>query len=104
MYECCDLYINPRTNRRRDFIYRCAIQGVPVVTLPEGDVYDNIGDSFAVNGGYDEMADEILHYMNDVNFYQSQSGNSQEYHTSQMVEQNDEYYADAINELEDRLK
>lgn len=103
LYECCDLFINPRRTGGGISAIDALYKGVPVVTLPEGDVYDNIGDSFAVNGGYDEMEDEIIRYMNDEMLYQKKSDQAREI-AHQMVEKNDLYYVDAIHELEDRLR
>ena len=70
--ENCDLYINPYRRGGGTSGVEALFKGLPVVTLPYGDVATNVGEDFWVDS-YDEMAEMIKRYKNDKEFYKMMS-------------------------------
>lgn len=66
--ELCDLYVNPRRKGGGSSVVEAMYLEKPVVSIAYGDVALNIGEEFCVEN-YEEMADEILRYSNDKNYY-----------------------------------
>lgn len=60
MTECMDLYVNPKRSGGGSSVAESLYKGLPVVTLPVGDVSAAAGESFRV-ADYGEMAETILH-------------------------------------------
>lgn len=73
-YDLCDLYINPLRQGGGVSAFLSMYKGLPVVTYRYGDVYYVAGDEFSLPCGDTEgMVSEILKYINDEEYYKSQS-------------------------------
>ncbi|WP_027204500.1 glycosyltransferase [Butyrivibrio fibrisolvens] len=72
-----DLYVNPIRLGGGTSAQEAMLKGVPVVTCKTGDVYANCHDDFAVDD-YDEMVQVIERYVNDADYYKSQSKKAHE--------------------------
>lgn len=70
--ECCDLYVNPRRKGGGSSAAEALFMGLPVVTLPFGDVAAAAGERF-VAADYEEMKDRIRRYCQDESFYREMS-------------------------------
>lgn len=70
--EVCDLYVNPKRTGGGTSVIEAMHQGLPAVSLPMGDVALGAGEAFCVST-YDEMAKQIVRYMQDAEFYRRQS-------------------------------
>lgn len=70
--EVCDLYVNPIRKGGGTSCVEALYKGVPVVTTNYGDVSVNAGKDFCVEN-YAEMADQILKYYQDKEYYQVMS-------------------------------
>lgn len=66
--ENIDLYINPLRQGGGTSAVEALFKGIPVVTLPYGDVAANVGDDFCVQD-YEQMVQKINEYVEDSNFY-----------------------------------
>lgn len=67
-YSCLDLYVNPNRHGGGTSAVMALTAGVPVVTLPGGDVAWNVGEDFTV-ADEGQMEEEILRYIRDKEFY-----------------------------------
>ena len=70
--ECCDLYINPLRTGGGTSAAEAMYKGLPVVTLPVGDVALGAGEYFHVKD-YNEMIVKINRYSKDKRFYEEDS-------------------------------
>lgn len=70
--ECCDLYVNPNRNGGGSSASEALYKGLPVVTLPAGDVSVAAGEQFWVCD-YDEMEMQVLRYVHDEAYYHEMS-------------------------------
>ena len=70
--DCCDLYINPRRKGGGTSSFEAMYKGIPLITLPVGDVGLAAGPDFHVQD-YDEMIQTISKYKSDRNYYEEQS-------------------------------
>lgn len=70
--ECCDLYINPMRTGGGTSAAEALYKGLPVVTLPVGDVALGAGAYFYVEN-YDEMIKKINQYVSDKELYECDS-------------------------------
>lgn len=75
--EVCDLYVNPYRAGGGTSAADALYKGVPVVTLPYGDVFVLTGEEFATES-YDTMAGLIQKYKNDTEFYNKMSDYAKE--------------------------
>lgn len=71
--ECCDLYVNPKRSGGGSSAAEALYKGIPVVTLPNGDVSIAAGSEFWVKD-YQKMQDIIMKYVVDKDFYKEMSG------------------------------
>ncbi|MCI5713375.1 MAG: glycosyltransferase [Lachnospiraceae bacterium] len=69
VYGALDLYVNPKRMGGGYSSIFAAIAGLPVVTLPDCDVANNVGEQFVVND-YSEMVDIVGKYIKDKEFYE----------------------------------
>ncbi len=72
VFACGDLYVNPRRAGGGSSVAEALYQGLPALTLPEGDVSAAAGEAFRVRD-YEQMEREILRYMDDAGYYGRQS-------------------------------
>lgn len=70
--EKCDLYVNPKRNGGGSSASEALYKGLPVVTLPTGDVSVAAGAEFCVND-YNEMERMILRYISEEQYYKEMS-------------------------------
>lgn len=70
--ECMDLYVNPARSGGGSSAAEALAKGLPVVTLPVGDVAVAAGEVFEV-GDYAAMQQQILHYATDRGLYAKMS-------------------------------
>lgn len=75
--DCCDLYINPKRMGGGTSVFEAMYKGLPVVTLPIGDVGLAAGREFHA-AGYDEMLKNIQRYAADKEYYGKQSVKAKE--------------------------
>lgn len=97
--EVLNLYLNPD---RLGGGWSSAIAlhaGIPVVTLPEGDVAYNVSEKFIVNN-YEEMYNIICRYMNDPEFYRQQQQEARQY----AKEHGENKVIDFLDEMLKRIK
>lgn len=70
--DCCDLYINPKRKGGGTSAFEAMYKGMPLVTLPLGDVGLAAGADFQA-ADYDEMIRQISEYKADREYYEVQS-------------------------------
>lgn len=75
--DICNLYVNPVRMGGGSSVVEAMSVGLPVITTNFGDVAVNAGEAFWVNG-YDEFPGTVIKYMNDRDFYNSQSNKAHE--------------------------
>ena len=73
-----DLFINPKRTGGAGGAIRSMLQGIPVTTLSECDVAAGAGEDFVCET-YEEMIEDVIHYMNDPEYYKSQSQKAKEH-------------------------
>jgi glycosyltransferase involved in cell wall biosynthesis len=66
--EICDVYINPRRQGGGSSAVEAMIKGLPVLTLPVGDVALGVGETFHVTD-YKAMAERLLALQRDREYY-----------------------------------
>ena len=72
LMEICDLYVNPDRSGGGFSVIEAFSKGKPGVYLKKGDVYTAGGEDFAV-GTFDDMAEQIIKYKEDHEYYNSMS-------------------------------
>lgn len=70
--ECCDLYVNPKRKGGGTSCAEALSKGLPVVTLPFGDVAAAAGESFWMDN-YTAMKEKIERYCRDKKYYEKMS-------------------------------
>jgi glycosyltransferase involved in cell wall biosynthesis len=70
-YHIADIYLNPPRKGGGISGLLAIHNGIPVITLPDNDVSNNVGYEFTCNSN-DEILKIVLKYMNDESFYESQ--------------------------------
>lgn len=70
--ECCDIFVNPKRKGGGSSAAEALFLGLPVVTLPFGDVAAAAGEHFQVKD-YGAMKDQICRYSKDPAFYEEMS-------------------------------
>lgn len=73
-----DLYLNPERLGGGWSSMIALYAGIPVVTLPTGDVAYNVSGEFVVSN-YEEMYETICRYMRDSEFYKAQQQEAIQY-------------------------
>lgn len=68
--KLADVYINPKRSGGGRSSFEALYYGVPVLTLKYGDVYDIVGDTFAVDS-YDDMYQSVKSYLADRIAYET---------------------------------
>ena len=77
LMEICDLYVNPDRLGGGFSVIEAFAKGRPGVYLNRGDVYTAGGEDFAV-GSFDEMANQIIKYKDDKEYYNKMAGLAKE--------------------------
>ncbi|MEZ3424871.1 MAG: hypothetical protein K1W39_14355, partial [Lachnospiraceae bacterium] len=72
LMDICDLYVNPDRSGGGFSVIEAFSIGKPGVYLKKGDVYTAGGEDFAV-GTFDDMAEQIIKYKKDKEYYNSMS-------------------------------
>ena len=98
---CGDLYVNPRRAGGGSSVAEALYQGLPAVTLPEGDVPAAAGEAFRVRD-YEQMEREILRYMDDAGYYSRQSARARE-RAKELLDSR-KSFGEAIEKLEEKIK
>lgn len=105
LYDLVDLYINPYRAGGGTSAIEALYKGVPVLTCRYGDIYDAVGDDFAVGAigkkDYDEMEERIRLYLTDEKYYREQSEKARE--TAKEKVDNDQVIVDMMREFERRM-
>lgn len=70
--ECCDIYVNPKRRGGGSSSAEALFMGLPVVTMPFGDVAAAAGEDFWVKD-YEDMKKQICRYCQDKKFYEEMS-------------------------------
>ena len=70
LWECLDLYVNPKRLGGGFSIIEAFYMGVPGITIDYGDVAASAGSAFCVRD-YEEMTDTIWRYITDPDYYQT---------------------------------
>ncbi len=77
VYECCDIYINPKRLGGGTSVAEAMSKGLPAVTIDYGDVAIGAGDDFTVKD-YCSMIDQILKLTKDNEYYAQMSQKAKE--------------------------
>lgn len=101
VFACGDLYVNPRRAGGGSSVAEALYQGLPAVTLPEGDVPAAAGEAFRVRD-YEQMEREILRYMDDAGYYGRQSARARE-RAKELLDSR-KSFGEAIGKLEEKIK
>ncbi len=75
VYECMDLYLNPFRKGGGYSASMAMATNLPVITLPDGDVGENVGQDFVVSN-IDSIVDTTIKYVRDKEFYQKMKNNT----------------------------
>lgn len=70
--QCCDVYVNPKRKGGGTSSAEALFMGLPVITLPYGDVAAAAGQNFHVMD-YHEMSEKIRTYRHDKKHYEEMS-------------------------------
>lgn len=95
-----DLYVNPDRTGGGTSVIEAMYKGVPVVTLNHGDVALGAGEEFCVST-YTEMAEKIIRYMEDTDYYKIMSMKAKE--RAEYMLDSDSAFVDIIREFETRF-
>ena len=75
--ELCDIYVNPKRKGGGTSAAEALYKGLPVVTIPFGDVAEAAGEIFWVDD-YQGMGDKIKRYCEDKSYYEKMSKQARE--------------------------
>ena len=100
LMDICDLYINPERLGGGFSIIEAFEKGKPGVYLKSGDVYTAGGESFAVDS-FKEMAEQILKYKEDKDYYNNMSGLARE--RAKLMTSSEEAIADIDRQICERV-
>lgn len=100
VFDCCDLYVNPKRIGGGTSVIEAMHKGLPAVTLPFGDVGLGAGEDFCV-ADYDEMIGEINRYSKDSEYYNQKSNLAKE-HAAEMLDTK-KAFVQIIDELIERM-
>lgn len=98
--EHCDLYLNPKRNGGGSSASEALYQGVPVLSLPYGDVSVAAGEDFLVES-YEQMQEFILKYCSDKDFYREMSYKAKK-QASRLLDSKT-YFGEVIEKIEERI-
>lgn len=98
--DVCNLYINPQRKGGGTSSVEAMSKGVPIVTLPDGDVAVNAGEDFWVDD-YEKMARAIERYADDAKWRGIQSEKAIE--RAQMLLDSEKEFSNTIREFESRI-
>ncbi len=101
LMDICDLYVNPERLGGGFSIIEAFVKGKPGVYLKSGDVYTAGGESFAVDS-FKEMAEQILKYKEDKDYYNSMSGLARE--RAKLMTSSEEAIADIDRQICERVE
>ena len=101
LMDICDLYVNPERLGGGFSIIEAFVKGKPGVYLKSGDVYTAGGESFAVDS-FKEMAEQILKYKEDKDYYNSMSGLARE--RAKLMTSSEEAIADIDSQICERVE
>ncbi len=101
LMDICDLYVNPERLGGGFSIIEAFVKGKPGVYLKSGDVYTAGGESFAVDN-FKEMAEQILKYKEDKDYYNSMSGLARE--RAKLMTSSEEAIADIDRQICERVE
>jgi glycosyltransferase involved in cell wall biosynthesis len=76
VYSILDLYMNPKRQGGGFSGEMALMEGIPVVSLPDCDVANNVGEDFVVQD-YEEMVETVCRYASDEEFYQAKKMSAQ---------------------------
>lgn len=99
--ELCDLYVNPQRKGGGTSSVEALYKGLPVITLPYGDVSVNAGKKFFTES-YDTMKELILKYKNDSKFYQTMSSYAKQ--RAALLLDSEKEFQRIIREFESRIE
>lgn len=103
MMKLADLFVNPPRQGGGGGAARALALGIPVVTLPDCDVFNTAGEDFSCQN-VTEMKEKILRYTQDADFYKShQSKARQKWEAWQQVD-NKTSYREMLQQIEDWLQ
>ncbi|MBR1598345.1 MAG: glycosyltransferase [Lachnospiraceae bacterium] len=72
IYECCDIYMNPKRLGGGTSAAEALYTGLPVVSFDFGDIGSIVGSDFHVHG-YSDMFEHIIKYSTDNKYYDEMS-------------------------------
>ncbi len=101
LMDICDLYVNPERLGGGFSVIEAFVKGKPGVYLKSGDVYTAGGESFAVDN-FKEMAEQILKYKEDKDYYNSMSGLARE--RAKLMTSSEEAIADIDRQICERVE
>ncbi len=99
VYECCDIYLNPKRLGGGTSVAEAMYKGLPAVTTDYGDVATGVGSDFIVQD-YSEMIHQILMLASDREYYDSMSSKAKE-RAARLTDRQREFVR-IINEMESR--
>lgn len=102
-YAPLNLYLNPKRMGGGYSAAYALAAGLPVVTLPECDVENMVGEHFVVQN-YDEMIETVRKYLHDENFYKIQKKYAEEKASCNSVEKLTEYVSEMLQKIADVME
>lgn len=100
VYECCDIYLNPRRLGGGTSVAEAMYKGLPAVTIGYGDVATGAGDDFTVRD-YREMIERVLILAADKECYDRMSLIARK-RAAKLTDRQHEFVK-IINEMESRM-
>lgn len=97
IFECCDLYVNPKRIGGGTSVIEAMYKGLPAVTLNYGDVAVSAGSEFCVSN-YEEMGCTVLKYMTNQRFYEQMSEKAKK--RAEFMLDSEQAFAEIIYEFE----
>lgn len=98
--DCCDLYVNPDRTGGGTSVIEAMYKKCPAVSLNHGDVALGAGPDFCVET-YEQMTQELLHYLNDPVYYQEMSEKAKERATYML--DSDHAFTEIIHTFEEKF-
>ena len=99
--KLCKLYINPPRRGGGTSSVEAMAQGVPVITLPYGDVAVAVGEEFWISD-WDELSGLVRRYVLDKLYYEEQS--TKAIARSELLRNTEKCFIEIINEFEKRCE
>lgn len=98
--ECCDLYINPKRQGGGSSAAEALYQGVPVMTLPYGDVFAAAGEEFVLED-YKKMVLQTIKYATEPEFYEKMSRKAKK--RAGLLLDSNATFGETVQEIEEEL-